>query len=162
MKTTKLDLENYSKTNLLKLDIQHFAGESRGINFLIYIGDEDGESFTKVAGQRGGTFTPSSDEIDLTSKDNYGFADRDYGIQDWTIDGDGVFIEGDASHDLIMDAFLARQPVRVRWQFPSGKRYEGDAIISEFPIEAPYDDVATYSLSLLGKGAFREVAADVV
>lgn len=148
---------------LLKLDLQFFAGESRGIDFLIYIGDgEAEETFKKVAGQRGGTFNMSSDEIDLTSKDNYGFADRDYGVQDWSIDGDGVFIEGDTSHTAILDAFLARETLTVRWQFPSGKRYEGKAMISEFPIEAPYDDVATYSISLLGKGAFKEVAADPI
>lgn len=145
----------------LKLDIQFFAGESRGIDFLIFIntGTDELPVWTKVAGQRGGTLNMSSDEIDLTSKDNYGFMDRDYGVQDWSIDGDGVFIEGDTSHDAIIDAFLAREVVRVRWTFPSGKSYEGDTIIGEFPIEAPYDDVATYSISLLGKGAFVEVAA---
>jgi TP901-1 family phage major tail protein len=142
----------------LRLNIQHFAGESRGIDFAIFIETTDG-TFSQIAGQRGGTFNMSSDEIDLTSKDNYGFADRDYGVQDWSIDGDGVYIENDASHDAILDAFLAREVVTVRWQFPSGKRYEGEAIISDFPIEAPYDDVATYSITLLGKGAFREVAS---
>ena len=145
---------------LLKLNLQFFA-ESRGIDFLIYIntGTVDSPTWTKVAGQRGGTFNLSSDEIDLSSKDNYGFSDRDYGTQEWSIDGDGVFIEGDNSHDAILDAFLARQPLLVRWTFPSGKSYEGRAIITDFPIEAPYDDVATYSLTLMGKGPFREVTA---
>ena len=145
---------------LLELNLQFFA-ESRGIDFLIYIntGTEDSPTWTKVAGQRGGTFNLSSDEIDLSSKDNYGFSDRDYGTQEWSIDGDGVFIEGDNSHDAILDAFLARQPLLVRWTFPSGKSYEGRAIITDFPIEAPYDDVATYSLTLMGKGPFEEVTA---
>ena len=145
---------------LLKLNLQFFA-ESRGIDFLIYIntGSEAAPSWLKVAGQRGGTFNLSSDEIDLSSKDNYGFADRDYGTQEWSIDGDGVFIEGDTSHDAILDAFLAREALLVRWTFPSGKSYEGRAIITDFPIEAPYDDVATYSLTLMGKGAFEEVTA---
>lgn len=145
----------------LRLNIQHFAGESRGVDFLIFVEGTAGE-MQRIAGQRGGTFNMSSDELDLTSKDNYGFADRDYGIQDWSIDGDGVYIEGDTSHDAILDAFLAREAVTVRWQFPTGKAYEGEAIITDFPIEAAYDDVATYSITLAGKGAFREVAAGTV
>lgn len=154
-------MNNWSKQKLLMdLNLQFFA-ESRGIDFLIYInrGTDDTPDWIKVAGQRGGTFNMSSDEIDLSSKDNYGFADRDYGTQEWSIDGDGVFVEGDDSHDAIIDAFLARQSILVRWTFPSGRSYEGRAIIGEFPIEAPYDDVASYSLSLLGRGAFREVEA---
>jgi len=153
----------YSKMKSLplRLDIQFFAGESRGVDFAIFIESAAG-TFQRIAGQRGGTFNISSDELDLTSKDNYGFADRDYGVQDWSIDGDGVYIEGDTSHDAILDAFLAREVVTVRWQFPSGKRFEGEAIITDFPIEAPYDDVATYSITLAGKGAFREVASDTV
>ena len=151
---------NVMQELLLKLDLQFFA-ESRGIDFLIYIntGTSGSPAYTKVAGQRGGTFNLSSDEIDLSSKDNYGFSDRDYGTQEWSIDGDGVFIEGDTSHDAIIDAFLAREALLVRWTFPSGKSYEGRAIITEFPIEAPYDDVATYSLTLAGKGPFTEVPA---
>lgn len=152
--------QNIIEQLLLKVDLQFFA-ESRGIDFLIYIntGTDAAPTYTKVAGQRGGTFNLSSDEIDLSSKDNYGFTDRDYGTQEWSIDGDGVFIEGDTSHDAIIDAFLARQALLVRWTFPSGRSYEGHAIITEFPIEAPYDDVATYSLTLAGKGPFTEVPA---
>lgn len=148
---------------LLPLDIQYFAGESRGIDFLIYIntGTDAAPAWTRVAGQRGGSFNLSADELDLTSKDNFGFMDRDYGSQDWSIEGDGVFIEGDTSHEALIDAFLSRQPILARWTFPSGKAYEGLTILTDFPIEAPFDDVATYSITLLGKGAFVEIAAGV-
>lgn len=140
------------------------AGESRGIDFLVFIntGDDVTPAWTKVAGQRGGTFNMESDTIDLASKDNFGWAYEDYGTASWSIETDGVFVEGDESHQAIIDAFLAKEAVLARWQFPSGKRYEGSAIITEFPIEAPYDDVATYSFTLQGQGQFTEITADPV
>lgn len=139
------------------------ANQSRGVDFLIMIntGTEESPTYTKIGGQRGGTLNMETDTIDLTSKDNYGWSFEDYGIASWNIEGDGIFVENDATHEALIDAFLAKQAIIVRWKFPSGKAYEGSTIITEFPIEAPYDDVATYSVTLQGQGAFEEIAAPV-
>lgn len=99
-----------------------------------------------------GTFNRSADTLDLTSKDNAGWQDEDYGIQSWSIEGDGVLVEDDAGYLALEDAFMNRKSVKVRFETEKGAQYEGDAIITDFPVEAPYDDLATYSITLNGKG----------
>lgn len=138
--------------------------ENRGVDFLIFVqtgGTDAAPLYTKVGGQRGGTFNRSADELDLTSKDSGGFAARDYGMADWSIDGDGVIIQGDAAYAALETAFLAKAPVMVRWNRADGTVYSGKAIITDFPEDAPYDDVATYSITLSGVGPYTKQDAPV-
>lgn len=136
---------------------------ARGVDFLIMVntGTAETPTYTNVGGQRGGTINFETDTIDLTSKDNYGWSFEDYGIASWNIEGDGIFSESDATHDAIIDAFMNKEAIKVRYKYPSGQAYEGTCIITEFPIEAPYDDVATYSVTLQGQGAPVKVDAPV-
>ncbi|MBW3113486.1 phage major tail protein, TP901-1 family [Bacillus sp. MCCB 382] len=131
---------------------------ARGVNFLLYIntGTEETPLYTKVAGQRGGTFNRSTDTIDLTSKDNYGFKDEDYGIASWSIEADGLLVEDDAGYQALENAFDNKGIVLVRWETAGGSKYEGEAIITDFSNEAPYDDSATYSVTLNGKGQYTK------
>jgi TP901-1 family phage major tail protein len=134
---------------------------ARGVNFLLYIntGTTELPEYTKVAGQRGGTFNRSADTIDLTSKDNSGWQDEDYGTASWSIEADGLLVEDDAGYAALEDAFDNKQVVLVRWETAAGNKYEGDAIITDFSNEAPYDDSATYSVTLNGKGQYTKTAA---
>jgi TP901-1 family phage major tail protein len=132
----------------------------RGVEVLIKVNTSATEtpSFVSVLGQKGGTFQRGYDTIDLTSKDNAGWADADYGNGNWSISVDGNLEETDPALDKLEVAFLAAEVVKVQFVFPSGKAYEGNAIITDFSIEAPHDDVASYSLELTGKGQYTEIA----
>jgi len=134
---------------------------ARGVNFLIYVNKGTAElpEYVKVAGQRGGTFNRGYDTIDVTSKDNNGWQDEEYGNGNWSIEADGLLVESDEGFKLLEAAFDNAEYVKVRFQTQAGNKYEGQAIISDFSIEAPYDDSATYSLSLNGKGAYTKVDA---
>jgi TP901-1 family phage major tail protein len=134
---------------------------ARGVNFLLYIntGTVELPTYTKVAGQRGGTFNRSSDTLDLTSKDNAGWQDEDYGTASWSIEADGLLVESDAGYAALEDAFDNKEFVLVRWETAAGNKYEGSAIITDFSTEAPYDDSATYSITLNGKGEYTKTAA---
>ncbi|MFU8688479.1 phage major tail protein, TP901-1 family [Rossellomorea sp. FS2] len=131
---------------------------ARGVNFLLFVntGTAEAPIYTKVAGQKGGTFNRSTDTIDLTSKDNYGWQDEDYGIASWSIEADGLLVEDDLGYQALEDAFENKEIVLVRWQTAAGTKYEGDAIITDFSSEAPYDDQATYSVTLNGKGKYEK------
>lgn len=128
---------------------------AKGVNFLIFVntGTVATPVWTKVAGQKGGSFNRSADTLDLTSKDNYGWADADYGVKSWEISGDGILVEDDAGYLALETAFNNSDFVMVRWQTAAGAKYEGEAVITDFPVDAPYDDLATYSITLTGKGA---------
>jgi TP901-1 family phage major tail protein len=131
---------------------------ARGVNFLLYVntGTVELPAYTKVAGQRGGTFNRSSDTLDLTSKDNAGWQDEDYGTASWSIEADGLLVESDAGYAALEDAFDGKEFVLVRWETAAGNKYEGSAIITDFSTEAPYDDSATYSITLNGKGQYTK------
>lgn len=131
----------------------------RGVEVLVKVntGTEALPSYTAILGQKGGTFNRGYDTIDMTSKDNSGWADSDYGNGNWSISVDGNLEATDPALDKLEDAFMAAEVVKVQFAFPSGKAYEGDAVITDFSIEAPHDDVATYSLELTGKGQYTEI-----
>ncbi|WP_158738626.1 phage major tail protein, TP901-1 family [Alteribacillus sp. YIM 98480] len=133
----------------------------RGVDFLINVntGDESTPAYEPIAAQRGGTFTRGYDTIDMTSKDNSGWADSDYGNGNWSISGDGVLQESDPAFEALDTAFLNAEVILVQFEFPNGKKYEGKAVITDLSIEAPHDDVATYSIELTGKGQYEEVDA---
>ncbi|MED4586672.1 phage major tail protein, TP901-1 family [Brevibacillus choshinensis] len=131
---------------------------ARGVDFLIFVntGTEGSPVWTKVAGQRGATLNREAETLDMTSKDNSGWADADYGNLSWGIDGDGLLVENDAGYLALENAFMSKQPVKVRLQTAASNKYEGSAIITSFPIEAPYDDNAAYNVTLTGKGALTK------
>lgn len=132
---------------------------ARGVNFLLFVntGTDAVPTWTKVAGQKGGTLTREYDTIDVTSKDNMGWNDEEYGNASWSIEADGLLVEDDAGFLALEAAFEGAEYVKVRFQTQAGNKYEGSAIISDFSVEAPYDDSATYSLTLNGKGAYTKV-----
>lgn len=131
---------------------------SRGVNFLIYVSEAKEDSkYYLVAGQREGTLTREYDTIDVTSKDNMGWEDMEYGNASWSIEGDGILVEDDKGFKLLEEAFDNAKYVMVRFETQSGNQYEGVTVISDFSIEAPYDDTATYDLTLEGKGAYEKI-----
>jgi len=132
----------------------------RAVNFLIYVntGTAETPTYTKVAGQRGGTFNREYDTLDSTSKDSGNFTENEYGLGSWSIEGDGLLVESDSGFTALEDAFDNAEKVMVRFETAAGNKYEGSAIITDFPIEAPYDDIATYSITLTGDRAYTKTS----
>lgn len=125
----------------------------RGVAVLIEVQDVNTGKFSKVAAQRGGTLNRSADTLDASSKEDYGWANNEAGIKSWSIDCDGLFVENVQGFNDLNAAWVNGDCVRVRVRFPSGLTFVGNAIITDFPIEFPYDDAVTYSLTFEGKGA---------
>lgn len=128
----------------------------RGTTVLIEVQDEAGV-WSKVAAQRGGTLNRSAETLDTTNKEGYGWADNEQGQKSWSIDCDGLFVEDNDGFKALNAAWVNGDCVRVRVHFPSGLTYVGQAILTDFPIDLPYDDAVTYSLTFNGKGALEEV-----
>ena len=117
----------------------------RGLDIKISIG----ENF--LAGQRGATLNRSAETIDITNKVSAGWKEMITSVKEWSVDCDGVFVEDDTALKALETAFNANTMVDVK--ISDGEwGYKGKAIITDFPIDAPYDDAATYSLTLQGTG----------
>lgn len=109
-----------------------------------------------LAGQKNATLNRSAETIDSTTKQSDGWTESIQGAKSWSIDADGAFVESDEAFSILEEAFLNSEPVAVYIEFPSKRRYLGKAIINDIPLDFPYDDLVTYSLSLTGTGALMK------
>lgn len=138
---------------------------AKGVNFLILAqtGEDPGPPivpiYTKIAGQRGGTLNRSRDTIDNTSKDSEGWVEKDYSLGEWSIEGDGLLVEDDTAYMALEDAFMNETILKAQWKTGAGHMYEGDVIVTDFPMEGPYDAEATYSVTLEGTGKPTKILA---
>jgi len=125
-----------------------------GVDVLLEVnkGTVDEPDFIKVGGQRGATLNRTGETLESTTKDSEGWREYVGGFKEWSLDCDGVVVVNDEAYDLLEDAFDNNEPIQVQIQLPSGKGYTGQTNITDFPVELPYDDLVTYSLSLQGSG----------
>jgi TP901-1 family phage major tail protein len=132
-----------------------------GVKFLVYVntGTPELPVYTKVAGQRGATLNRSAETVDTTSKDSNNWRENEYGIREWSIDFDGLLIESDAAYLELEDAYMNQTKLMVRFETAAGNKYEGTALLTDFPVEGPYDGESTYSGTLMGDGAPVKTAA---
>ena len=119
----------------------------KGIDVLVKVGAN------AIGGQRGATLNRSGEAIDATTKDSAGWKENLAGLKEWSVDCDGLLVVDDTAYDALETAFMASEAVTIEIAMPSGKKYSGSALVTDFPIEAPYDDSVTYSVSFIGTGA---------
>lgn len=139
-------------------------GVTAGMDILLKVNvAESGSSarYVAIAGQRSATLNRSRDAIDTTCKDSAGgWKTSIAGMGEWSLDTDGILIDGDENFAKLEQAFLNREILKVQMvNSKTGAGYEGDVVITDFPLEAPYDDAMTYSLSLAGAGELKAVPA---
>jgi len=134
-----------------------------GINFFLFVntGTTAAPIWTKVAGQRGGTLNRSLDTIDLTTKDSSSWREIEGNFFEWSIEFDALLIETDEGFKHLETAFLAKEKIMVRFNTYLDTIYSGTAILTDFPIEAPFDAEATYSGTLQGSGELTRTVATV-
>ena len=135
------------------------AGAKRGLNVLISV--KKGGAYKVVGGQRNATLNRGSETLDVSNKATGG-AGKEFiaGAKEWSVDGDGILIDGDEAFGLLEDAYLSGELVEVKIGDDSGWGFQGNAIITDFPVEAPYDDALSYSMTLQGTGALNKVAEE--
>lgn len=130
-----------------------------GVNFKIYVNKAEDlapAQYVAVGGQRGGKLNRSGDTIDTTTKDDKGWKANRVGLLEWSIDGDGIYISDDEGYALLEEAFLQKKVVKVKMAVASGMKYEGEAVITDFPLDMPYDNEVTYTVKLQGTGALEK------
>lgn len=130
----------------------------KGIDIAISVntGTAEVPVYTKVGGQRGATLNRSAETMETTSKDSDDFKEFEYGFKEWSLDADGLFVVDDAGFAALEDAYMTSEKVKVQVAMPSGIKYSGMAIISDFGLEFPYDDMTTYSATLQGSGVLAK------
>lgn len=140
--------------------------KTTGLKCLVILTDS---ANNPIAGQRGATLTRSAETIDTTSKDDGLWASAIAGYRSWSIDVEGAWLEGDERLKALDTAFTAGTPIKVAVLMNTGaegtaygtlkakESYTGEAYITDFSYELPYDDLASYSMTLQGNGELKRV-----
>lgn len=155
----------------MKINIQRFAlpeycdyssaaAAVAGKDVLLLVYDEN-DVLLAIAGQKSLTINRSADSIEVSSKDTEGgWKSSIAGMKEWSIDTDGLYVASDASMVQLAKAFANSDPVcLVVKNIKTGNyMFGGQAYITDFPLEAPYDDALTYSITLSGNGALVDLS----
>jgi TP901-1 family phage major tail protein len=131
-----------------------------GVDVLLYAntGTAQTPTWTVVGGQSGATLSRETNVIEVTSKES-GWTENLAGIKSWSVDCDGYVVVNDTAYQALETAWENGDAIKVHVVVPSGNTYEGDAIISKFPLEAKQDDALTFSITLQGTGALTKTAS---
>lgn len=134
-----------------------------GKDILLAIWNATGDTILAIGGQQNLTINRSADSIEISSKDtDGGWKSYIAGMKEWSIDTDGIWIASDQSHEILSHAFENGDPVCLKVYNNKTHKglFGGLAVITDYPIEAPYDDTATYSMTLTGQGALVDLTAN--
>ena len=131
-------------------------GAKRGLNVIISV--KEGSAFKALAGQRGANLNRSTETLDVSNKVTEGWKEYITGSKEWSIECDGILMADDTAFAKLEQFFLEGSEVDVKIGDNTGWGYEGKAIITDFPIEAPYDDALSYTLTLQGTGALNKIS----
>lgn len=134
-----------------------------GKDILLTLWNTDGTKLLAISGQQGLTINRSAETIEVNSKSTEGgWKDSLAGMKEWSIDNDGLWVASDNAHKALATAFRDGSPVCVKVINKKTNKglFGGLAVITDYPIEAPYDDAVTYSITLQGKGALVDFSID--
>lgn len=127
-----------------------------GKDIILAVFDSTGAKLLAISGQKGLTINRSADSIEVTSKDTKGgWKSKIAGMKEWSVDNDGFYIPTHDSHKALGTAFQNSDPVCIKIVNGKTKKsmFGGLAYVTDYSLEAPYDDGMTYSISLEGNGA---------
>ena len=121
---------------------------TRGLDVLVYVGEN------AVGGQKGCTLTMEAETIDVSNKNDFGWSSTIGGAKSWSVSCDGQFIAADAGQKALITAFVNGTDVQVEMKNSDNSIYfSGTAAITSLEVDAQFDDVATITMELQGKGA---------
>lgn len=133
-----------------------------GKDILLCLFTSDGTKLLAIAGQQSLTINRSADTVETTSKDTKGgWKSQMAGMKEWSIDSDGAYVMGAESHKELQKYFesgdlMCIKIVDIKESKPL---FGGLAVLTEYTLEAPYDDAMTYSCSIAGNGALVDLTA---
>ncbi len=137
------------------------AAKIAGKDIILAVFDITGEDLLAISGQQGLTINRSADSIEVSSKDTVGgWKSFISGMKEWSIDNDGLYVPDSGSHKALGVAFSNSDPVCIKVinKKTSKAMFGGLAYITDYGLEAPYDDAMTYSITLEGNGALVDLS----
>ena len=131
-----------------------------GKDIVLALYDPTAFTLLAVAGQQGLTINRDKDTFEVTSKNSNGWKEFIGGLNEWSIDNDGIYVRSDVTHNALKEAYASGDPLLIKVVNikTSKDMFGGLAILNSYPIEAPYDDAVTYTIGLQGTGELVDLA----
>ena len=107
-----------------------------------------------VAGQQGAMLNRSMSPIDITNQITGSWKESLGGLMSWNISCNGMYIKDNAGLRALEQAFLENKEITVKI-LVGNIHYTGQALITNFPLNAIFNTQFKYTLSLLGTGELR-------
>lgn len=84
------------------------------------------------------------------------------GLKEWSIDNDVFYTIGDESNKLLLDAFVNAEAITAvirvgKDDEVGGTTFEGEAYITDFPMDFAMDNAVSVSMGLSGASALQIV-----
>ena len=131
-----------------------------GKDLVLALYDPTAFTLLAVAGRQGLTINRDKDTFEVTSKNSNGWKEFIGGLNEWSIDNDGIYVRSDVTHNALKEAYASGDPLLIKVVNikTSKDMFGGLAILNSYPIEAPYDDAVTYTIGLQGTGELVDLA----
>lgn len=103
-----------------------------------------------IAGVRNKSLAWGGEPIDVTSDEDGGIRQliEDYGQQQLTISGDGVYKDDTTFRDIALTTATTGLLTDVSYVFADGTSITGDVLLTSYEEGAPYNDATTFSFTL--------------
>ena len=106
---------------------------------------------TIIGGQQSAILNRKNEIINITNRINDEWQENLAGTKTWSINCSGLYVIDALSLELLEDAFLNNKKLTVSFTIGS-KKYEGECLIVDYPLNAIFNTQFKYSLKLLGTG----------
>ena len=107
-----------------------------------------------VAGQQNASLTRSMAPIDITNKIFGSWKESLSGTKTWKVSCSGMYVKNAESYKALEDAFMNNKELSVKL-IMDNHSYVGQALITDFPLNAVFNNQFKYTLQLLGTGELK-------
>lgn len=104
-----------------------------------------------LGGQQGATLNRQADIIDITNKIDGDWARSLAGKKNWNIQCSGLYVINDKAFAKLTEAFMKNKAIAVHIAIGENT-LTGQAIVTDFPLTALFNQEFKYNIRLLGTG----------
>ena len=129
-----------------------------GKNIMLYKYDAETETDIPFACSTNATFTVNVDQKEVTSQSSAWYREYRNDIANWQVNCDGLVTLDGYGYLFLLAQQQARETILVKFVIDNGDDglviISGNCNLTSLTINAPYKDIATYSVTLQGSGAY--------
>lgn len=129
-----------------------------GKNIMLYKYDEETETDIPFACSTNAAFTVNVDQKEVTSQSSAWYREYRNDIASWQVTCDGLVTLDNYGYLFLLEQQQNRETILVKFVIDNGVDglviISGNANLTSLSINGPYKDIATYSVTLQGTGAY--------